>query len=155
MNKDTTGAEGPKTAEASQQPQPEAQRQEWREVVKEAVDYLGHETFEFGKPVLLNSIGGGSILHRKLVALLAASTPAVQPDPQREDGQIELTEPEESRFVDWLVQELPKHGVDTSEWEYKYGDCCYGGAAEFIARAFNGAINEQDEASNPPIKNQP
>lgn len=43
----------------------------------------------------------------------------------------------ESEFVNKLIEELPRHGIDTSMWEYKYGDCC-DDAIEFMARCIKG-----------------
>lgn len=41
----------------------------------------------------------------------------------------------ESQWLDRLMEELQETGIDTSEWEYKYGDGSYT-AGEFLARAF-------------------
>lgn len=39
----------------------------------------------------------------------------------------------EAEFIEKLIKELPQYGVDTSMWEYDYGDCCDCGI-EFISR---------------------
>jgi len=43
----------------------------------------------------------------------------------------------ESEFVEKLIEELPSEGIDTSMWEYNYGDCC-SGAVEFLSRCIKG-----------------
>lgn len=58
----------------------------------------------------------------------------------------EVEEENESAFVDKLVNELPQYGIDTSQWSYKYGDCCYGGAVEFIARCIEGFAEEYSQS---------
>jgi len=40
----------------------------------------------------------------------------------------------ENELTKKLIEELPEFGIDTSEWEYNYGDCCYGGVVEFLSR---------------------
>jgi hypothetical protein len=43
----------------------------------------------------------------------------------------------EDQWLQKMLTELHEdHGIDTSEWEYKYGDGCYT-AAEFLARCIS------------------
>lgn len=44
----------------------------------------------------------------------------------------------ESELTTKLIEELPEYSVDTSNWEYDHGDCCYGGFVEFISRCIKG-----------------
>lgn len=46
----------------------------WISVVKECDDYLSETKYEKGKPIYLNSIGAGSVLHKKLKSLLPSPT---------------------------------------------------------------------------------
>jgi hypothetical protein len=50
----------------------------------------------------------------------------------------ELEAKQEEEALERIIKELPEHGIDTSDWEYKYGDNCYT-VAEFIARAIKDA----------------
>lgn len=54
-------------------------------------------------------------------------------------------EVDESEFINTLIDELPQYGIDTSKWEYDYGDCCYGGAIEFIALCIKGYLSNHLE----------
>jgi len=49
----------------------------------------------------------------------------------------------EGKFIELLINELHEYGIDTSTWEYEYGDCCYGGAIEFISRCIKGYAEKQ------------
>ena len=51
-----------------------------------------------------------------------------------EKNEQSFDEEAESEFTNKLINELPEYGIDTSKWEYEHGDCCYGGAVEFISR---------------------
>jgi len=64
-----------------------------------------------------------------------------QPLPVSED--VDKAGEDESNFVEHLISELPEYGIDTSTWEYDYGDCCYGGAIQFIARCIKGYAEKQ------------
>jgi hypothetical protein len=57
----------------------------------------------------------------------------------------EIIEEQESAFVDMLIEELPQYGIDTSTWEYDHGDCCYGGAVEFLARCIKAQGSKEKD----------
>lgn len=52
--------------------------------------------------------------------------------------QNKSDEDNDNYFLQRLISELPQYGIDTSEWEHNYGDCCYGGAVEFLSRCIKG-----------------
>lgn len=62
--------------------------------------------------------------------------------------KIADNEKAENDFVEMLVKELPEYGIDTSNWEYDYGDCCYGGAVEFLSRCIKGYAESKPIADN-------
>lgn len=51
----------------------------------------------------------------------------------------------EDQFIEKIIEELPEYGIDTSMWEHDHGDCCYGGAIEFLARCIKGHKTEKEK----------
>lgn len=49
----------------------------------------------------------------------------------------------EDQWLEKLMNELPEHGIDTSKWEYEYGDNCYT-AVEFLVRCIKGYKPKND-----------
>lgn len=49
----------------------------------------------------------------------------------------------DEEFVEKMIEELPEFGIDTSMWEYNYGDCC-DSAMEFISRAIKGETDYEE-----------
>ncbi len=60
----------------------------------------------------------------------------------------------EEKFIEKIIEELPQYGIDTSNWEYNYGDCCYGGAIEFLSRCIKGYAEEIAKGNKNYFSNQ-
>lgn len=87
---------------------------------------------------LTNKIRNAQISSGEDAVIASLRAKGLLPDNQEKKDAEEL-----NMAIEKLIEQLPEYGIDTSKWEYDYGDCCYGGAVEFMSRCIKGYADQK------------